>query len=171
MTNHTINPWPLFGLSCLLTLMLVAGSGCMTKANQSNGLFLPEARQLPALRSVQAPRALPSDQPSLTQGAQRSQFQRVVVEIPQAAVGFHPNYTTSALRNRQNGRAFPTANEALDDGNGPGMVMLDVPLDLGYLIFDAVALPVRLVMTPPWSVQRAPTDSFELLPTTRTNAP
>jgi len=156
--------------TCTGAATILLAAGCSMKVNENTGLFLPHAQQLPAFRAESGQAALPEDAPSLTNGIDRSHFKAIVVEIPQAAVGVHPNYTSTPLNGRADATDFPTPDDALAQGNGPGEALGEIPLDFGYLVFDAVALPLRLFMSPPWSVQEAPTASFQLLGT-RTTAP
>lgn len=125
----------------------------------------------PAMRASEPDLTLPNDQPSLTQGFNRSHWTRTNIRLPQAAVGVHPNYTISALRNPRHDGAFPTSQTALDGGLNPGMQLLNGIIDPGIVIFDVVALPVNIFITPPWSVQEEPAGNFRLLPETPMSTP
>ena len=155
---------------CALPLVAVA-SGCTVPENACNGLFLPKSAQLPAVREETNSTTLPMDDPSLTQGTDRSHWQSVTIMIPQAAVGVHPNFTTTALRNPRHDGNVASIDNALDEKSDAATRILDVPIDLGFVIYDALAAPVRVFITPPWTVIQEPAEDFQLLGDTSTGAP
>ena len=157
-------------LSCT-TILLVLACGCSAPENESNGLFLSGSLQPPAMRDTVAEVELPQDESSLSHGMDRSHWPRVEFRIPQAAVGVYPNFTTTALRNPRHDGNFPTTTSAFDGGSSVGTLLLDVPVDLGFVFYDAIALPVRVFITPPWNVLQEPAGDFQLLQGTPTDTP
>ena len=157
-------------LSCTTALLVLVG-GCSAPENESNGLFLSGSLEPPAMRDTVSEVALPQDESSLDHGMNRSHWPRVELRVPQAAVGVYPNFTTTALRNPRHNGNFPTANNAFDGGSSFGTLLLDVPVDLGFVFYDAVALPVRVFITPPWKVIQEPAGDFQLLQDTPTDTP
>lgn len=157
-------------MSCTTTLLVLA-CGCSAPENESNGLFLSGSLEPPAIRDSDSEAELPHDESSLGHGMNRSHWPRVEFRIPQAAVGTYPNFTTTALRNPRHDGNFPTATNALDGGSSFGMLLMDVPIDLAYTVYDAIALPVRVFITPPWKVLQEPAGDFQLLQDTPTDTP
>ena len=155
-------------LACLTPL-----GGCLEQTND-----LLDSEPLPAL-SGDATKETPSlrtGTSSLSASSEdpwnRSEWKRIQIRIPMASVRHEPTYvdrpiaaggkTTAGRKVRSD--AFPTATTALVDETDPGVVILSGLLAPIAAAWDLVESPVRMILTPPWSIQEGPEASWELLP-------
>ena len=155
-------------LACLAPL-----GGCVEQTND-----LLDREPLPALSEDATPEnsSLRTGNPSLSSSSEdpwnRSDWKRIQVRIPSASVRHEPTYVDRPLAagsattagRKVASDAFPTPSTALIDETDPGVVILSGILAPFAAAWDLVESPVRMIMTPPWSVQAGPDASWALLP-------
>ncbi|MAC19830.1 MAG: hypothetical protein CMJ23_09200 [Phycisphaerae bacterium] len=163
------NPTAFIGmLVCLAPL-----GGCLEQTND-----LLDIEPLPALSEGATPEtsSLRTGDPSLASSSEdpwdRSDWKRVQIRIPTASVRHEPTYVDRPIAAGSPTTAgrkvpsddFPTANTALIVETDPGVVIFSGVLAPFAAAWDLVESPIRMILTPPWSVQEGPDASWALLP-------
>ena len=154
--------------------------GCLEQTND-----LLNVAPLPALAGNDEPgtSSLRTGTPSLSNSSDdpwdRSDWNRVEVLIPAASVRHEPTYTGRPLPpggKTTAGRevpadSFPTTTTALVVTTDGGIVIGQAVLAPFDAVLDLVASPVRMFLSPPWSVLEEPTATWMLLPEKSTDSP
>lgn len=119
--------------------------------------------------------ASPSTTPAGDDPWARTHWEATRIEIPMGSTIHEPTYVDrpiAAGSDRTAGRdvspvAFPTPGSALVVETDGGTVALSAGVAPFAAVLDLVGAPVRMILTPPWTPQVAPTPAWELLPSAR----
>ncbi|RPG17596.1 MAG: hypothetical protein CBB69_007080 [Phycisphaera sp. TMED9] len=118
----------------------------------------------------------PSWDTSLDAGFDRSAWTRSEIRVPVAEVQHNPTYVGDPIGGDQRvGRcgedgAFPTIETAIRIEVDDEFVIDSALIAPFIAVGDLVISPIRMCITPPWSVQSGPDDEWRLLPTTTTGS-
>jgi hypothetical protein len=157
-------------------------SGCTGHLNRADGLLATTmASDLPDLAGP-LPQSIPApDEPSLTQGLDRSHWSRSTIRVERRQVESQPSYATLVRYGSQctctgcdggagsgtcgagcgcgcNCGCGPAAGSLRVGRTSAGTAALEGVAAPFHAAFDLLAMPVRWFITPPWSTLRAPSD-------------
>ena len=116
--------------------------------------------------------ASPSTTPASDDPWDRAHWESTRIEIPMGSTIHEPTYVDRPIAVRSDrtaGRnvspvAFPTPESSLVVETDGGTVVLSAGVAPFAAVLDLVGAPVRMILTPPWTPQVAPTPAWELLP-------
>ncbi|MCK4872170.1 MAG: hypothetical protein KAS72_05560 [Phycisphaerales bacterium] len=99
-------------------------------------------------------------------GVDRSHWPIHTVRVLFDGTEHRPTYATTvdlASDTARNRGEYPTAESALGlSGRGEfGLRLAEIPIAAGTVAFDLVIVPVRCVLSPPWTIQRSPQRAYE----------
>lgn len=152
------------------TTLLVASllSGCTGSLNASDSLL---GSDLPDLCAPAAVPAAASDgsAPSLNGSLDRSHWATTSVRIERRQVEVQPHYasvvrygrgnaTTPSTTPARNAGLWPTPSTALETSTDGGTLALEGLAAPFHAAFDLVAMPVRMILQPPASTVRSPSN-------------
>ena len=148
-----------------VALALASAAGCGGPLNKP--IDLVGTDPMPALSGAGEQTEL-NGRPSLLHGFDRSGWSTVTVQVPRNQVAHGPTYTTN-FRWQQDrdpwNPAYPTPTDAIADRPGAGEDIADGLAQPFVTAAMLVWAPIDMILfTPPWEVQRSPSEPYMLVP-------